>query len=156
MEGLVSGLFPRKGGILFAGAFALLLGAVGARADDSCDSCFAFFRRCPPESGIQTGAVARALHLCRPPRCPPYCDPNFGYYPTAWRSWPSTYVASADELPATPGSKAMPGVPPSDKVPPVMPPATDAETRRRQGINGGIPSVRAPGQLPTLSGASER
>jgi hypothetical protein len=143
----------RAGGFLIAGA-AVLFSATSTRADDSC---FAFFRRCPPESGAQTPAATDALQLCRPPRCPPYYDPNFGFYGTAWRSWPTTYTAAADELPTAPTPRVLPGTPGGGK-PAIMPPAApDGEARRLPATQDlYLPAVRPGGDLPALSGASVR
>jgi hypothetical protein len=133
--------------MLIAGV-ALL--APAARADD-CGCGFAFFRRCPAESGVQETLKAR---YCRPPRCPPYCDPNFGFYPTAWRAWPMPHWDLGEELPAPRGSNPAA---PAGTAPGQMPPASDAETRGRSGQPGAFgTSARAVGALPPLSGATAR
>lgn len=125
-----------------------LLSPVAVRADD-CS--FAFFRRCPPDSGAQDGVVGYLKSLCRPPRCPPYCDPTFGFYPTMWRSWPTLYVGAIDET--APRPSATPG----GTAPQTMPPASD-EARHRPSTMPGkpTPTARTANDGPALSGASGR
>jgi hypothetical protein len=138
-------------GLLAAG---YALSAATSRADD-CS--FAFFRRCPPDSGVQDGVVGYIKSFCRPPRCPPYCDPTFGYYPTMWRSWPTLYCGAMDELPTSTTPGTQPSTTPGGTTPRVMPPASDEANRRLQGYPGTLtPTARTPAELPNFNGASGR
>jgi hypothetical protein len=159
------------GGLLLLGA-ALSLTAGDLRADDSCpacsagsscpdcSSCFAFFRRCPPEGGTLAAARERAKRLCRPPRCPPYCDPTFGYYPTLWRAWPTLYCAAEEDFESAPAPKTLPASPsgttPGGAAPPTMPPAESDARRHPADLGVYTPTGRTPTELPALNGASER
>lgn len=140
------------GGLLTAG-LALLLSGAAARAGDpcGCGPCgpFAFFRRCPPEAGANAAAASHTAHLCHRV-CHPYCDPNFGFYPTAWRAWPTLYCG-AGEFPAVPApaGAAPAATPPANGAPPTMPPASDGDASRRP--QGSPPVVRT-----AVSGASVR
>jgi hypothetical protein len=133
--------FVSAGGLV-AGGVALLLCAAPARAQD--DPGFAFYRRDPADAGTRAAASSSACsclsRFCRPPRCPPYCDPTFGYYPTAWRAWPSLYTGEVAETAPVPKRDAT--APDSGGAPKTMPPATD-EARRRQTVPGTLPSVTA-------------
>lgn len=52
------------------------------------------------------------------PCCPPYCSPTFGYYPTAWRPWPSVFAEGYNPAPgAAPATLPMPA--PEGKAGPV-------------------------------------
>lgn len=127
------------GGFL-AGGVALLLSALPARAQDAG---FAFYRRDPAEAGTRPAACSCIPRFCRPPRCPPYCDPSFGYYPTVWRAWPSLFVGEeADVATTAPMPKTAPGAPAGGENPKVMPPASD-EARRRSTVPGAVPAVTA-------------
>jgi hypothetical protein len=152
------------GGLLLAGA-ALLLTAVAARADEHCDqcdhsndSCFTFFRRCPADAGSHATTILQMYHRYCPPRCPPYCDPTFGFYPTAWRSWPSLCSAVGDELETGPAPKTTgPGgatPAPGGAAPQTMPPAEGGA--RRPMTPGVLPTVRTTGQVYPVTGASVR
>ncbi len=140
---------------LFVGVLTAGLGLpfAAARADDGC-GCFAFFRRCPPDAGAQDDGVYGYIkrNILRPPRCPPYCDPTFGYYPTMWRAWPTLYCGPADEMAAP--ATTTPSTTPGGAIPPTMPPASD-EARRRLPPSLS-PTVRSATDLPTFSGASAR
>jgi hypothetical protein len=126
----------------------VLLSPGNGRADD-CS--FAFYRRCPPDSGVQDGVVGYLKSLCQTPRCPPYCDPTFGFYPTMWRSWPSLYVGDV----AAPSS--TPSAAPGGTTPPTMPPASDEAKRLPSGVPGKLaPTVRTANDKPLLSGANGR
>ncbi len=130
--------FVSAGGLLACG-MAIMLSAAPARAQDGG---FAFYRRDPADAGTRAAASSSACscfsRFCRPPRCPPYCDPTFGYYPTVWRSWPSLYTGEvAETAPAPKRDTTTP-----DSSPKTMPPATD-EARRRQTLPGALPSVTA-------------
>lgn len=136
---------------LFTAGILLVGFSSKARADDCC---FAFFHRCPPESGSQMTVFERAIHLCRPPRCPPYCDPTFGYNPTAWRSWPVIGCDLSEDMPAgtpVPGAPAKPGATPRE-----MPPAGEAKLLPGQQPGTTSPAYRITGQLPPISAATGR
>ena len=124
-------------GTLLAGGLVLILSAAPARAQDPG---FAFFRRDPAEAGARPAACSCFSRFCRPPRCPPYCDPNFGYYPTVWRAWPSLYVGDEADAVTTTSPKTSPTAPAPGENPRVMPPASD-EARRRSTFPGGVPAV---------------
>jgi hypothetical protein len=152
----VSGSVIRAGGMLVAGV-VLVAFTSSAGAEDTC-SCFAFFRRSPPDAGIRVPIWDHARQLCRPPRCPPYCDPTFGYYPTAWRSWPTLCTDFGEEIPASTGPATTPGAAPTGPAPrPMPPPATDGDARRLPNKSGSLSAgVPSAGQLPRLSGANAR
>jgi hypothetical protein len=142
MEGSVSRRLALLACLLTAGS---LLSPGTGRADD-CS--FAFFRRCPTDSGVQDGVVGYLKSLCCPPRCPPYCDPTFGFYPTMWRSWPTLYVGAVDETAPAPSTT------PGSTTPPTMPPASD-EAKRRSSP-GKLPTVRTANDGQSFSGANGR
>jgi hypothetical protein len=145
----VSASVFRSGGALIAGV-AFLTVANSASADD----CFAFFRRCPADSGVvHATAFGNVMHLC-PPRCPPYCDPTFGFYPTAWRSWPTLCADFGEEVPAGKAPATVPGTAPTGPAPRPMPPA-DSQTRRLPAVPPpGTTGTRSVGQLPPINGAT--
>jgi hypothetical protein len=148
MEGLVLRRSHCAGGLLLAGAALLLTAVTAARADDHCDqgghcndSCFAFFRRCPADAGSHATTILQTFHRYCPPRCPPYCDPTFGFYPTAWRSWPSLCSAAKDAFETAPAPRTTE---PGGTAPPTMPPAEGGA--RRPMTPKVLPTVRTAGQ----------
>jgi hypothetical protein len=124
-------------GTLLAGGLALFLSVAPARAQDPC---FAFFRRDPADAGARPAACSCFSRFCRPPRCPPYSDPTFGYYPTVWRAWPSLFAGDEAAAMTTTSPSATPAAPAPGETPRVMPPASD-EAKRRSTFPGGSPSV---------------
>ncbi len=74
--------------------------------------------------------------------CPPYCSPTYGYYPTQWRSWPTTVILADDVEPEPAGPRVKPADAP--KPPTSMPPANDARgVTPPRGTSFGVAS-RAP------------
>jgi hypothetical protein len=76
------------------------------------------------------------------PKCPPYCDPFFGFTPTTWRVWPVEVCMECEEggpaLPAAPGEKA-----PSEKGPPSSAPAVMPRADSPVSLAPPRPSQRA-------------
>jgi hypothetical protein len=139
-------------GRLLTAVLAFLLTAVTVNADECC---FAFFRRCPADAGAHAGAASFMAHVCRPPRCPPYCDPTFGFYPTAWRSWPTLYSDLGEDTSALPAPKSV--APGTNGHPAVMPPALEGDAKRRSTTPGSLaPTLRSSTGMPDFTGASAR
>jgi hypothetical protein len=63
-------------------------------------------------SSLASGrAAAWGCCLTKKPVCPPCCSPTYGFYPTAWRAWPS--VTPDGYLPGGVAPQSLPA--PEDK-----------------------------------------
>ncbi len=138
-------IFP---GVLLTAGLGLLVLAGNGRADES--GWFSLH----PSGACEQCCAALHMPFFWHRRCPPYCDPTFGYYPTVWRAWPTIYCEAPEAFPLTtaPGGTGAPAATPPGETPRVMPPASDSDARRRPAGPGVYPTAARP----FVSGASGR
>lgn len=86
--------------------------------DQGCDCC---------QPGCCESLRVSALRRCRKccdqsyyPNCPPYCAPNWGYYPTCWRRMPECWQCPKETM------QFVPAAAPAVEVPPQAPPVPDS------------------------------